>query len=213
MHENSIAAAYDRWAESYDECENKTRDLAHCVIAERASTFTRGTVIEVGCGTGRNTRELSKHHEAVVALDFSPEMLRRARSAVTASNVRFEQQDVTAGWNVASETIDLVVCSLVLEHIHDLSIIVTEVARVCRSGASILICELHPFRQLLGKQARFKDTQSGVLTEIASYVHPVSEYVNALLNNGFELERMDELSDHSAERTPRLLVLQARKKR
>ncbi|HEY3041826.1 MAG TPA: hypothetical protein VGJ66_24050 [Pyrinomonadaceae bacterium] len=54
-----IAAAYNEWAETYDTDKNATRDLAAQVLRRADLTLAGRRVIEVGCGTGRNTEWLT----------------------------------------------------------------------------------------------------------------------------------------------------------
>jgi len=49
-----------------------------------------GSVLDVGCGTGRHAIELAKRGYAVTGLDLSSEMLARAVDAAKAANVRVE---------------------------------------------------------------------------------------------------------------------------
>ena len=49
-----------------------------------------GTVLDVGCGTGRHAIELAKRGNAVTGLDLSSEMLSRAADAATDEDVHVE---------------------------------------------------------------------------------------------------------------------------
>lgn len=55
-------------------------------------------VLELACGTGRHAFELEKIGYQVTAVDYSADMLKRARenSSLNASQVVFQQQDMTA---------------------------------------------------------------------------------------------------------------------
>src|SRR3989441_13071195 len=72
-----------------------------------------GVCLEVGCGPGRMTAGLAERFGAVVALDVSPAMLERARSAVAALNVEFRAVSGVRLDGVADGAADAVVCYLV----------------------------------------------------------------------------------------------------
>ena len=53
--QSEIAAAYNDWAETYDIYPNRTRDLAAEVLRQVDLNLEGRKIVEVGCGTGRNT--------------------------------------------------------------------------------------------------------------------------------------------------------------
>jgi malonyl-CoA O-methyltransferase len=204
-----VARAYDVWAARYDTDENRTRDLAGRILRAAALDPADRDVLELGCGTGRNTEWLAARARSVVALDFSAGMLGEARRRVGASSVRFVRHDVRDPWPVAGASADLIVVTLVLEHVEDLSPVFAEAARVLRPGGTIFCAELHPMRQLLGRQAAYTDPVTGELERIAAFLHDASEYVGAGLAVGLALAELGEWRDDAADRAapPRLLSL------
>ena len=207
-----VAAAYDRWAKTYDADPNRTRELAASVLRQSDLELAGRDVIEIGCGTGRNTEWLVERAESVVAIDFSEGMLWRAKARVQSPHVRFVRHDIRAGWPQAAAAADLVIAMLVLEHIEQVGPVFSEAARVLRSGGELFVCELHPTRQMYGRQAEFIDSETGECERIAAFLHDVSEYVNAGLGAGFELTHIGEWRDSEGAQSdlPRLLSLQFR---
>ena len=51
-----IEKAYNIWSSNYDTNKNKTRDLDKKVTEETLSKYTFKSVLELGCGTGKNTK-------------------------------------------------------------------------------------------------------------------------------------------------------------
>jgi ubiquinone/menaquinone biosynthesis C-methylase UbiE len=200
----SIQNAYDEWSQTYDEDKNLTRDLDQRVMMETLANQHFDSILEIGCGTGKNTSFLVGVGERVHALDFSQGMIEKAKEKVTAENVKFEMADLTQRWPCESRAYDLIVCNLVLEHIEDLSHVFSEAFRVLEQGGTFLIDELHPFRQYEGRKARF-DKAEGV-TEIPAFVHHVSEFVNAASNKGLKLVKLDERWHPEDENKPPRLV-------
>ena len=207
-----VAAAYDRWAETYDTDPNRTRERAATVLRQQQLELAGRDVIEIGCGTGLNTEWLAERAKSVLAMDFSEGMLQQARARVRSPQVRFVQQDIRSGWPLASDSADLVIAMLVLEHIEHVEPIFAEAARVLRSGGELFVCELHPARQMSGRQAEFTNRETGGCERITAFLHDVSEYVNACLRSGFELMHIGEWRDPNALRSdlPRILSLQFR---
>ena len=206
---SEIAAAYNDWAETYDTDLNRTRDLAAEALRQANLDLTGRKVVEVGCGTGRNTAWLAEHAAEIVALDFSDEMLARARDRVNDPRVRFVQHDARAKWPLADSSADVVVAMLILEHIENLETFFAEAARVLRHRGQLFLCELHPMRQLTGGQAQFSNPTTGHRQLVTAFLHDVSEYVNTGLSGGFELVSLGESRDADAllNSVPRVLSL------
>lgn len=203
----TIDAAYTRWADSYDSDPNATRDLDQSATAEVLGTSRFAMAVEAGCGTGKNTPLLARISQSVLALDFSPGMLAKARLRIQDSHVQFQQADLLRTWPCGNAVADLVSCNLVLEHIEDTGSIFREAARALALGGMFFVSELHPNRQYLGSQARFVDDQ-GETTRIQAYVHHLSDFTRAALEAGFRIERLDEWwGVEDAQKTPRLLTL------
>lgn len=204
---SDVALAYDRWSRRYDDDHNATRDLDARVVRQSPLHLGGATVLELGCGTGKNSEWLATQARELVALDFSPGMLDVARRRVRAAHVRFVERDITHAWPVEPATVDVVVGNLVLEHVRDLRPIYAEAARVLRPGGELFLCELHPYRQLRGGQAHFEDAEANETVPVTAYQHSVSEYVNGGLVAGFVLRALGEHLEESAppDAAPRLL--------
>jgi ubiquinone/menaquinone biosynthesis C-methylase UbiE len=206
---SEVAHAYDRWSRRYDDDRNATRDLDAQVLREAPLDLAGARVLELGCGTGKNSAWLATHAVELVALDFSAGMLAVARRRVQSPTARFVEHDITRPWPVESSTMDAVVGNLVLEHIRDLASVYAEVARVLKPGGRLFLCELHPYRQLRGGQAHFLDVETNAMVPVTAFPHTVSEYVNGALDAGFILRRLGEWLEDDAppEAPPRLLSL------
>ncbi len=202
-----VAQAYDDWAASYDADRNATRDLDAAVVRNAHLPVAGADVVELGCGTGKNTVWLAARARTVLALDFSAGMLARGRERVKAASVRFVQHDIRSAWPAPVESVDLVMGNLVLEHIKDLMPVYAEAVRVLRPGGRLWLCELHPERQRLGSQAHFTDNATGAKIHVPAFRHTASEYVNTGIDAGFALLSLGEWLEESAAREapPRLM--------
>jgi 2-polyprenyl-3-methyl-5-hydroxy-6-metoxy-1,4-benzoquinol methylase len=76
------------------------------------------SVLEIGCGTGRITRELSEVCFSVTAVDFSAQMIEQARKKVSATNVEYVCLSLFDVLRLSDYgRFDAVVCMRVLPHI------------------------------------------------------------------------------------------------
>lgn len=96
-------------------------------------------VLELGCGTGYFTRELSRCGAEIVAVDVSPELLEIARTDCPAGNVRYEIQNACA-LSYPDACFDSIVGSSVLHHL-DIKEALTEIHRVLKEGGTIYFTE------------------------------------------------------------------------
>lgn len=195
---------YNRWSETYDDVENKTRDLEKKAGQQMLSGLHFQTVLELGCGTGKNTGWLSEKAGQLLAVDLSEGMLEKAKQKVENERVQFQQADITKSWTFTSQTVDLVTCSLILEHIEHLPFIFSEANKVLNSGGWFYICELHPYKQYSGSKARF-ETEDG-LQVLECFVHHVSDYTNAAAQNGFSIAALQEWFDEDDRSQPPRLI-------
>ncbi len=98
---------------------------------------------------------------------------------------------------------DLITCSLVLEHIEDISFVFQQGASLLDAGGQFYICELHPYKQLQGSKARFE--KEGTFIELEYFVHHVSDYFDAAKKHGFACDRLQEWFDDDRIQAPRLI--------
>lgn len=200
----SIEKAYNIWADQYDTNENRTRDLDKRSTIETLSKYEFENVLELGCGTGKNTSWLLKKAKRIIGLDFSQEMLNKAKEKISDQKVVFRKADLTENWNIDNDFADLITCSLTLEHIKDLSPVFNQANLKLKKNGLFFISELHPFKQYSGTKAKYK-TENGT-KELEVYIHHISEYIDDAKNNGLELVEMNEWFDENTETgLPRLV--------
>lgn len=203
--------AYNSWADQYDTNDNKTRDLEAVALRIELSELSFESVLEIGCGTGKNTQWLVSNNKKVTGVDLSPEMLNIAKTKVADPNASFSQADITQPWNFTSGLFDLAGFSLVLEHINDLDFIFSEVVKKIKPGGFIYVGELHPFKQYTGSKARF-ETEKGTQV-VQCFNHNISDFIDAAKQHGLELLKLNEYFDDDDRKSlPRILTLIFKKK-
>lgn len=201
--------AYNSWSATYDTMKNRTRDLEALALREIV-TGENLEILEIGCGTGKNTEYLVGKASKLIATDFSEEMLAKAKEKIELDTVEFRQMDLREDWNLPADSFDLITCSLALEHIENIDFVFAQAQKVLRSGGRFYFGELHPFKQYQGTKARF-ETGSGVF-ELECFVHQVSEFFKAGTENNFECVELKEWFDVDGNEVPRLLTMVFRKK-
>jgi predicted TPR repeat methyltransferase len=200
----SIENAYNIWADQYDTNVNRTRDLDKKCTIETLNNLVFKNVLELGCGTGKNTEWLLNKAERIIGLDFSQEMLNKAEEKITDKRVTFKKSDLTKDWKIENNFVDLITSSLTLEHIKNLDHIFSQANQKLNKNGLFFISELHPFKQYLGSKAQY-ETESGT-KELEVYIHHISEYIDNAESNGLKFVEMKEWFDQNYQnRLPRLI--------
>ena len=207
----NVKTAYNIWAEQYDTNENKTRDLEGISLRKTLMKIDFENCLEVGCGTGKNTEWLISKASKILAIDLSDAMLTKAKAKIQLQKVEFIQADINDEWNFANNIkFDLVVFSLVLEHIENLDGIFEKLSKVVKDEEYIYIGELHPFKQYNGTKARF-ETENG-LQIVTCFNHHISDFTNSAKHHGFNIVALDEFFDNNdRSNIPRILTLLLKK--
>lgn len=197
--------AYNAWSETYDSVENKTRDLEAGALRESISEENL-EILEIGCGTGKNTEFLIKKAKKLIGADFSSEMLEKAKAKIRSENVEFCRMDLREKWEFAENSFDLITCSLALEHIENIGFVFSQAKKVLKTGGKFYIGELHPFKQYAGTKARFETGND--IFELECFTHNISEFFEAGKSNNFEIIELREwFDDDDKTRIPRLLTM------
>lgn len=135
-----VAARYDRTFAP--DASSTARDL-QALLAGRT-----GTVLDVGCGTGRAFPHLVAMGLRVLAMDVSMEMLRESGRRASATSVARIRADLYARWPIADASIDIVLAlhSVLAHppHADGWAHVGREIARVAKPGALVAIDLPHP---------------------------------------------------------------------
>ncbi len=182
---------YGEWVSTYEDTVEDAMDLQ---LLERLSTpewraFTR--VADLGCGTGRTGAWLRARGVSadIDGVDVTPEMLARAGDRGAHSSLC--EADVAAT-GLPGGSYDLVISSLVDEHLDSLDPFYAEAARLARPGALFVLVSYHPhFITVSGMPTHFRNA-TGEEVAITTNLHLVSDHVRTGVANGWQLVEMHE---------------------
>ncbi|ETS86953.1 hypothetical protein PFICI_00781 [Pestalotiopsis fici W106-1] len=200
--------AYDRWAAVYDTDGNFLQALDDLEMSKLFSKFRAALnpsasprkLVDLGCGTGRNTAQLLGVEDAtVVALDASPGMLAVAEKrlndlvkAAQGGGAQSSGHDKLAmgifdllTCDIPPETArqaDGVISTLVLEHI-PLDTYFRHVSQMLKPDGVLLLTNMHSDMGRIS-QAGFVDTMTGEKVRPTSYAHTVEDVITEARRHG-----------------------------
>jgi ubiquinone/menaquinone biosynthesis C-methylase UbiE len=192
----STREGYDRWSSIYDCDGNPLIALEEPLVEQLLGEIQGLAAIDLGCGTGRHAIRLARAGATVQAVDFSDQMLARAREKAGGLNIAFHQLDLTQRLPFADGTFDRVVCGLVLDHMKALGPFFRELHRLCKPGGRVVVSVMHPALMLRGVQARFWDPESGREVRPESHPNQICDYIMAAAGARFHF---DHVSEHAVD--------------
>jgi ubiquinone/menaquinone biosynthesis C-methylase UbiE len=178
--------------------------------------------LDIGCGAGRLSRELSALGHAVVGVDFAPALIRRAQEL--APELPFVEADAAA-LPLTTGSADLAIAYMSLMEMDDLDAVVTEAARVLIPGGVFAFVVVHPMDSAAAIPAPYSverpyEDAAGRLT-LRNVHRPAEAYFRALERAGLVVEAVREPSIPAAadvpaywerwKRVPLALVVRARR--
>ena len=171
--------------------------------------------VDVGCGEGRLSRHLKELGHNVVALDWSPTMVRHAHEADPGLDVR---EADAAALPLDDGAADLVVSFMSLMNTDDLGGAVREAARVLAPEGRYCIAIVHPLNTAGSFVSREPDApfvvegsyfertekelpveRGGLRMTFLDAHRPLEDYFGALEDAGLAVERLREIPDGSDE--------------
>ena len=167
-------------------------------------------VLDLGCGEGRLSRDLSALGYRMVGVDVSAQMIAAAREA----DPRGWYEIADAGnTGLADASVDVVAAFMSLHDISDMPAAVAEAARVLRPGGCICIAIVHPLNSAGGFESLAPDAafrldgpyleerkyvdeggRDGLRMRFASFHRPLGSYFAALESHGFLVDRLREVT-------------------
>jgi SAM-dependent methyltransferase len=183
-----VRSGYGEWVATYEQTVEDAMDIE--LLDALESVRWEGEVADLGCGTGRTGAWLAERGvEAIDGVDLTPEMLAVARERGV--HRKLVEADVTAT-GLDDEHYDLVVTSLVDEHLADLRPLYAEAYRLAKPGATYVLIGYHPHFIMATGMPTHYDNASGEPVAIETHLHLLSDHTAAALGAGWELAELKE---------------------
>ena len=176
LPEADPATAYDIWALEYDnQPDNLMLMLDGQLCAELLATapITGNTIADIGCGTGRHWGELYGRQPArLVGFDVSPGMLQQLKAKYPGAET-YLLNDATLP-QLPTASCDLLLSTLTVAHIPDITAAFSEWARVLKPGGQLIITDYHPEALARGGQRTFRDKNQKTIA-VRNHVYPLAQ--------------------------------------
>ena len=137
---SSVRDAYRRWAPVYDLTFGSIAEAGRKHVA-RIINRRKGSVLEVGVGTGLSLRCYGDHL-SITGIDLSPDMLKKARARVERlelGNVSGLHEMDAGALAFPDESFDTVVAMYVMAVVPDAAKVMRELERVCATGGEVIL--------------------------------------------------------------------------
>lgn len=209
MSENRISYrdGYNLWCQDYDLFDNPLIALSDDALREAPLRLQGRDVLDLGCGTGRNCAyALGEGADSVTGIDGSEGMLKVAKERLRGNTDRstFVEGDISSPLPFPHLSFDVVIISLVLEHLELIAPIIAECARVLRPHGEIFIAEIHPDLISKGTGAHF--LHNDTVYTLPSFPHKEGDFVSAFSASALSVSRCTSFyaSGAAAQRIPKL---------
>jgi len=141
LRPREVREYYDRLSKSYSMLYGPEQAMKHGKLLERMGKREYDVFVDIGCGDGVLLSKVRHRSSLRVGLDFSPGMLEKARYVLEggASLVRGDARHLPFRDRVA----DCVV-SISLSESGNIEVLASEIARVARYDANVLLSVINP---------------------------------------------------------------------
>lgn len=140
MEISAVGRSYRRWAPIYDSTFGRITGVGRARAVDWLNTRS-GSLLEVGVGTGLSLPSY-KPHLQITGVDYSPEMLERAREKadrLDLGHVRELRQMDARELGFPDGSFDTVVAMYLVSVVPEPERVISEMARVCKPGGEVVI--------------------------------------------------------------------------
>lgn len=149
MNQDSSTIAWNAMGDEWFELA-QTGEARNCFIMPNMLKFLGNVqgkkILDLGCGEGGYSRELTKRGAQLVSVDCSSKAIEYAISLARAENLDIEHfvRNSNDLFDIESEQFDIVLCSMMLMDCEDFDGTLQEAYRVLKKGGKVFASVLHP---------------------------------------------------------------------
>ena len=185
MREISAKELFDNWYHTYEDDVAKmgwtVGDMVYQLLEHDVKDGDK--LFEFGIGTGSLSNKFSSvANIAVSGCDISPNMLSLCRDKYGIPSERLFAKDVSKDTlPVEGKSFDHSICCGVLEYVEDIGNLISEMARITKSGGNVIVC-CETNTESNEKIALRQSSPEGVFFNY--YQHPVSQIESIFSSKG-----------------------------
>lgn len=176
---------YREWAATYEASVPAILDISVLERIQSVGWPQTRACLDLACGTGRTgTWLLRRGVSSIDGIDLTPEMLIQAENKKIYRRLHEGSVEDTG---IADASCDLLVMSLVDEHLEHLDLAYREAGRLSARDGTFVVVGMHPFIFMSGMPTHFNDSQ-GQPKAIETHVHLFSDHFTAARTAGWRLQ-------------------------
>lgn len=180
--------AYALWSDTYDSVPNPLLALEERYLLPMLPSLFRKVVLDLGCGTGRLTGQLSPSGtKQYLGIDRSAAMLTKAVTKTGDAGHLLRADCLRIP--LSSHCADVIVCSFLLGYValHEFA---AEIERIAAPGADVYLSEFHPDSRSRGWKRSFR--ANGRVIELRTACYSLREVEDTFRKSGFDVMRYVE---------------------
>jgi len=162
-------------------------------VLELLGDISNMSILDIGCGDGRTTYELSKYAKNVVGIDPVERAIAFANVLGKRDNIQYHVMDIDDLGFLDENSFDVVTCLEVIEHIPPpkVSVFLEEVRRILKPNGTFILSTINGARRKRPNPRHYKEYTIDELKNVVEPYFKVESIVGLLLS--FPIKRYSEL--------------------
>ena len=222
---------FNRYIESRIDTKSPHNQTIKEKLFDLVDDYSGKTILDLGCGIGVFSKDLSNKAKKVVGIDISEKCIEYAKSKNNSDNIDYFTMDIN-NINLIKEKFDIVFSDMVFNYIEDYDKLLLNIYELLNDNGIIVFSQVHPISTAsLGESSwvnedgklKFQmDNYSNVSKRYREYFEGnfelyhrrFEDLINIAIKNNFEIVELFE--PHTSEKEynrPSFLLVKLRKKK